>query len=296
MAFKYSNNWAWPGRTAFIYNIMLDTFFDWESGEKLSGYTTLSDIGFEWKLSSASSWNTYSIVKDENDLDTIDDLVDTVTDETEPVVFERFKPQYGHIYPCKVVVKGLTQGSSYDIRSYYKKGSAKTTYNSQTITLLSSDKQIVCTGFNFQVDRVPGDEQLVQNLEDACAEAVNELNMFVVSDYSFPVNIIPYTEKSWAEWSTKSFDYSERWNWGDYDRLFYTFFHEIGHDIMKMGERSGYYDFPVLGSIKFMEFAINVPNAYWIWAGVHNYPWLTDRLSYVGCCLTAAAYQVSFGE
>lgn len=302
MAFIYPNNWAWPGRTAFIYNITLNTFFDGESGEKLSDYTTLSDIGFEYKLHSASSWNTYSIVKEGNDLDTINDLIDTVTDKTEPVVFERFKPQYGHIYPCKVVVKGLSVGLVYDVRSYYKKGTAKTNYNSQTIELLNGNPGVVCTGINIAstIDTsVPANAQSIQTFEDTLADSLEILNMFMIKSYEFPINIVDTYQiiGSWAEWGRKSFAWGRRGLWNDYELLFYTFIHEIGHDVMQLGEgSSAVTTFSNEGSIKFMEFATFVPNAYWTWAGRHNYPWLNDRNSYVGNCLAAAAYQVSSGE
>ena len=59
----YPNNYAWAGRTALQYNVFLDKFYD-NTGNIKSQYSgKLTDIGFRYKQSSASSWVEISLVK-----------------------------------------------------------------------------------------------------------------------------------------------------------------------------------------------------------------------------------------
>lgn len=305
----YPNNYAWAGRTALMYNVFLDDLFDIGVSYTTSNtqcttkssFSSLTDVGFEYKKSSDSAYTRVSVVKDSykgRTIANLDYIGGTVTwnsnlntyvediDAGDNIKMRRYNVQYNHIYPCRVMIMGLEPGVSYDLRRYYIANNVLHTDYEQTITLLSGTNTIVCNGFTF--DSAPSERQK-QNLQDGVNQAIVIMDMwFTGLEWTFTVKTI-WDDVPWSAKRSMRYNSKYAYDWGgSADSARTITIHEQAHNYMV----ATYNNSDKI--IKFMEFATSVPRATWKWMGEHNYPVISsNHYTYIDDCLVAAACQVT---
>lgn len=306
----YPNNYAWAGRTALMYNVFLDDFFDISYPYTTSdSYCTikstysekLTDVGLEYKKSTDTSYTKVSVVKDAykgriipnlsyiggiNTWDSSTNAYISDIDAGSNIVVKRYNIKYNHIYPCRVMVTGLEQGATYDLRRYYVANNITQTDKEQSIALLSGTNTIVCNGFTF--DSVPNELQK-NNLQSGINEAISIMDAwFTGLKWTFTVTTL-WDANYWSADSSMRYNSKYASDWGSsIDSARTITIHEQAHNWMV----STYNNQEQI--IKFMEFATSVPRATWNWMGAHNYPIISsNHYTYIDDCLVAAACQLT---
>lgn len=305
---KFPNNWAWPGVTALMYNVDMSKYFDWndstsEAVIKEDYLNALSDIGFQWKKSSASSWVTVSL-KDTNST-YIQDEADVKGHSGDAFLGTQYVFSQGGgvdeiVAPLLVIIMESSSGvkleanTSYDLRMYGVVGGTTEYYNSQTIKTLEDTAEIDATEIEYDEDAPEENiEHFRQELPAAIEDAITILRMFCngVSETFNPKTIYdPY--HNWAAKATM--EYNSFYTSEDSKALRSVTIHEVGHRWMYSDGNSPEASYKDL-IMKFMEFATGMGQAMWRWQGLHNYPIISSaRYSFSGDCLVVAAYQLRY--
>lgn len=277
----YQNNFALAGTTALMYNIEIKDFFD-ADGEKKSSYSGLTDIGFRYKKTAASDWNTMSIVSPGTILTYIN-VIESRTIDNNHIV-QRYDIQNGHIYPCRALIKGLDANTSYILQSYFTDGSGTHYYNEQTISTLPDTANITYDDITVS-DSVPSDkvEEGLSKVSACLTSVVEIFQMFCPVEWHFSPSIY-YADDGIAADSSMSFNIRNI----DSDPRSITV-HEAAHNWLRDNRTDIDEDI-----VKFMEFATSVENASWKKVSGHNYPIISSaRYSYMDDCLVAAACWLS---
>lgn len=294
----YPNNYAWAGRTALQYNVFLNKFYD-NTGNIKSQYSgKLTDIGFRYKQSSASSWVEISLVKTDfvgnpNTIHAINNggksWVDYISYEDSPLdsqyMCTRYEPQYKYLYPCRVMISELTPNTSYTLESYYKlnTSSNKIGYNTQIISTLSGSNTLNYT-YNFTSDMT---EEFKESFKAEFESAIRIIDSWLTG---LTKNLRIEFSNSSGHWAANAGGDVITYNtfYADLEGIRSTTVHELGHVLMS----STFNNYNSI--VKFMEFATGIPKASWKWMSYHNYPVISSQsYSFIDDSLCAAAYQVT---
>lgn len=270
---QYPNNYAWAGRTALMYNVLLDGLFD-VNGTLLVG--GLQDVGMQWKLSSDSTWNTVSIKKNSsisslNDIYSVETEIDSIT---RCIRYPNDNQGYKYLYPCRVMISGLTAGKTYQVSSYKTINGNTTSFNEQNVTLLSGDNDIVCEGVTVQDGFSEAQGAELKAILDIAVDILDMWMTGITWHFTAKLMNLPYAADKRMYFS------------GIPPRTVVV--HEMAHNYM-----SQYYA-DTSSIVKFMEFATGVGGASWRWLSGHNYPVISSmQYDYIDDCLVAAACQLT---
>ena len=299
---KYPNNWIWPGVTALMYNVDLSKYFDWDDsiseGVLKSNYiNSLSDVGFQWKISSASSWTTISLKRTSSTYinDYFADLKGYAVEFEGQYAFDIGFGVNGIVVPTTVVIMELSSNTSYDVRMYGTVNGTTSYYNSQTVKTLEATNTIDYDEIEFDDE---ASDEFKEFLPQALDAAVDVLKMFYNGN---DWHIIPKTEHvpgvSWVAYKMPNNDeivFNSANSYTDIDFWRTVTIHEMGHKSNLFVEdgnnpEQGYYDY----IMKFMEFATGMGQAMWRWQGAHNYPIISSATyPFVKDCKVVAAFQL----
>ena len=285
------NNYLIAGTTGVMYNVELQNFFDSEGNRKTS-FNGLTDIGFRYKKVSDSNWTIMSIITSENLIPHIRVIENGEIDSNH--ILQRYGVYKGHIYPCRVLIKGLTSETSYIFESYYIQNGITTYYNRQETVTLSSTSFVSFSELQYSenLSSSTPDEEFKQEkmalLQEGLEKLVEILNMFCPVDWTF--NPCGYYQPGATIAGLSGMDFNIYYGTTvDYYRS--TAMHEAAHNLfIQSGGFVSEND-----KIKFMEFATSIEGATWKnGAAGHNYPVLSSaRYSYMDDCLVAAACWLS---
>lgn len=273
---QYPNNYAWAGRTALMYNVLLDGLFDVNGTLLVNG---LQDVGMQWKLSSDNTWNTVSIKKNSS-ISSLNDIYSTETEinsTTRCIRYPNDNQGYKYLYPCRVMISGIGEdenNKTYQVRSYKTVNDATSTFNNQEVILLDGINDILCEGVNVQDGFTETQGAELKALLDISTEILDMWMTGVTWHFTAKLMNLPYAADKRMYFS------------GIPPRT--VIVHEMAHNYM-----SQYYT-TTSNIIKFMEFATGVGGASWRWLSGHNYPVISSmQYDYIDDCLVAAACQVT---
>lgn len=295
MEFQYSNNYAWAGITAIMYNIELEPLLEFSEGSTIpQKKVNFSDFGFGFKLHSDSQFKFVSVLQSDPNWDTSN------TKKTKIVFTEPFSGALwgtdnvnGYLYPYMVMIDGLTPNTSYDICSFYKVDSTTTTYNIQTISTLANEPSNKVTwvkgdGWGQNAELENG---FITNGLQYCVDIINN---FCNINKNVTINLTGRNSlgsAGSADISTNSIDFNRYLtvNAGGASSREIVM-HELGHLLLDSS-------FSSANSMKYMEWASHKPKAMWVWMNNHCYPVIAQHIGQL-CSdwqlyKMAAAYQVS---
>lgn len=306
---KYPDNYTLAGVTAFMYNIDVKDFFDPSNNFNVySQYSNLTDVGFEWKKSSDSTWTKVSVINDKTHqggkIRTIDEINNgssydsDMGDRYKCIRYSPFEPK---TYPVRVMVMNLQASTGYNVRSYYTLGETKTTYNEKSVTTMGGRSTI-----NFSTPQISDearanvDADELQAYVDKVTQACNltkEIFTMFYSGLSVTITVkIEYDSGYWAAKAGQNqnrIDFNANYRSESLDSTRSVVIHELGHNFMKIdyNRPSATYKDKM---IKFMEFATDCPYATWRWLSKHCYPIISSaRYNYIDDCLVTYAYCLS---
>lgn len=298
---KYPNNHILAGSRGILYNVQMDNIFKVDGNIKAEFSESITDIGFEWKLSSSETWTSVSIKKTTNTyISVLSDVKNNDIIGTE-YMFKRYdSTQKSGVYPTRVLIRNLTSGSSYDVRSYYTTSQGKTHYNPQTATLISTSNTISFLEPTYTTAATTNlSESTLQNISSKLTQAAEKVveiyNMFATFSKQYKLVIGYSSTGGWiAKANSNTVTYNGYFkNTETVAQMRSTIIHELAHINMKLDKNSPsetYRD----KIIKFMEFATNMPHAMWIWQSEHNYPVISSATyGYTDDCLVVAACELS---
>lgn len=279
-SFKYSNNYAWAGITVIMYNIWLEPLFS-SMGDNPVKKINFEDVGFGYKKSTDSNYDFYSVLDlDSNWLSPKGNHDDI--QKINNIIFYGVSSKNEYFNPYMVIVTNLSPNTSYDFTAYYTINGTKVNYNTQTIiTLVDENKNLVLQK-DSTWDSYIGTEKYTKG-EESLNTVMTIVNQLCNISKTITVQIGPSSGA--AHWDGVKIVVTSGYldNPG-------TLLHETGHAVMRM-----YSDDSIV--MKFMEWASHIPNAFWRWQYLHNYPVLSPTQSYrdvIGeLYKVAAAFQVS---
>lgn len=299
---KFSNNHILAGATALFYNVHLDTFFETDKSVKTDFVNKITDIGFEWKLSSSQSWTSVSLkVGSLSYFTSLNQVNDGGSEMPDGYMCQRYTSyENTGVYPTRVMIKNLSPGLSYDVRSYYITDGTKKYYNAQSTTLLSHSSQLVIEDPTYSTSATENVseedlEEFTNRIVQACSMAVEMYALFTsLFDRTMTLKIDYDATGNWAARAGgSSIDYNAAFRSESLDGVRSVLVHELAHNNMVNDHNvpnATYKD----KIIKFMEFATNAPYAMWKWQGSHCYPVISsNRYSYIDDCLVVAACELS---
>ena len=287
--FLYHNNYAYAGITAIIYKVCIEQFFNFPDNSnqnvepvecpiKEIYYQSLSDIGFEWKKHTSSTWNTVSIKKPEVDyFSTMDDIVIEEQSFSKAYCLNKLK-----IFPIHCLIKNLDINTEYDLRSYYISNEIKKYYNQQTISTISGECNIA---FDFsQFDSLNISESFKEAVHTVCDTVLEIFKMFYVQTNQRTITIKYASGAGAASFGGNTLTYHTPIS--DIEILRTTTIHEMGHGFMQSNPSKE-------ERIKFMEWATDAPHADWRWLGSHNYPVISSaEYGYIFDCIVCKAFKL----
>lgn len=306
---KYPNNYTLAGAAAFMYNVDLYQFFDISNNKKTySQYSTLSDIGFEWKGSSQSQWTSVSV---RNEMTSSDGYIKNLNyinngsssdiNMGDKYKCVRYSPLGDKIYPIRIMIMGLSPSTTYNIRSYYVLNGVKTTYNEYSVTTLGNKSTV-----NFSTPQCDSavtanvsEEELsayLDKVEEACSQAKQVFEMFY-NNYNKTITIkVEYDQNGGAARAGTGIEqivFNGFYRTESIEGMRSVVIHELGHVLMNIDtpkSKQAYKD----KKTKFMEFATDCPYADWKWLGKHCYPIISsNRYSFIDDCVVVSAYNLS---
>ena len=303
-----ADNYALAGTNAIMYNVDIANYFTNDGQNYPSNNVDLTDIGFEWKESTATEWNVKSIKKDTSaTINNASDLIgygDTLEGNYKVT---RYFPTKYFIYPLKVVIMGLSP-VSYNLRCYALIGGTKEYYNQQTISPVGNSSNI--TFSDYETEMVDGERKyvihtdmsqevayydesqfatiksLIDEAKTACSEIYNMFFSGLQKEYKITVySVMAGWAASTEGGNNININIKSKALLDKKPELLRTqMIHELAHINMSM-------TFNNTAKIKkFMEFATSAENAMWKWLSSHNYPVISSAsYDYVGDCLVVAA-------
>ena len=295
-----NNKYVWEGKSAIIFNVRLNDLFEISDNDinLKDQYQGMTDLGYAFKSERSTTW-TYRSIKRFN-VPTITSLNDLLSDELlqkDTAYYNRYAPQYGHIYPFKVLLKKdeLPSVLKINIGRYYRiRGNEIIDYQQEVSLLpdavnLNDISSVSYVPFNFpsSVGEINQGE-FKKGLEDA----IEIMNMMTNLNYEFTPSIIETSNPQEAANSKMEFNIRFQDAWLDKNYVRSLVIHEIAHNFLNK-------NFPSTEEQKqkvntFMEFATGIDGATWQWLGNHNYPVIDgNNYSYIEDCLVAAACQLA---
>ena len=145
-----SNNYAWAGKTAILYNVNVSSFVS----------NPVYDFGFEYVQGSRTNWTSTSIPSNDADWD------QSINDKTDPNIYVGSGQEIGllgsydpELTPYLVVVKGLTPGRQYTFRTYSiaTEGASKVYTDTITITTIANSSSITVNGIDGPIPSDPSE-------------------------------------------------------------------------------------------------------------------------------------------
>lgn len=281
------DNYTIAGVTAVMYNVELNLFFDGASPfgsevplrEDMSG---LSDVGFRYRKTSSQNYTRFSVVSG----GTITDSGAIYSEGTVgSVMFQRYRPKYGNVYPCRVLVSGLEPQTSYEIESYYVVGGVERRFNRTTFTTLVQNDSACDDIVWGTVNPVPEEERpaVMDRYSSGIGEMVRVYNMFCPIGWHFTATLVWIPGAGWAADSGMYFNAAT----SQYDNIRSISTHEAAHNFLLQNVSDN-------ENMRFMEFATGVSDSKWYWLAAHNYPVISSaRYSFMDDCLVAAACWLS---
>jgi len=300
---KYPDNHILAGSRGLLYNIHLNRFFELDGNIKPEFSEKITDIGFEWKNASSETWTSVSIKETANTyISVLSDIKDNSIMGNEYMCKRYASTQKSGIYPSRILIRNLTSGNTYNVRSYYIISNNKTYYNQQTTTLISTTNTISFgqpTYTSAATSNVSESalQTLSNKLVQAAASVADIYNMFTTFSKQYKIVIGYSSTGGWvaqANKNTNTLTYNAYYRTVETTtQMRSTIIHELAHINMKLDKNSPsetYRD----KIIKFMEFATNMPHAMWIWQSEHNYPVISSATyGYTDDCLVVAACELS---
>lgn len=300
MDYAFSDNHIWSGTTALMYNVDLTEYFYGEEvfstlSIKEQYVNKVSDLGFEWKLHSASSWTSVSLKQTSN---TYISSTSDIKAGLDSSIYDCYK--YFDSYTpvgCKVLIMGLNEETTYDVRSYIVINGTKTTYNSESAETFESTNTITYDTPVYDSD-APAEniqywQEILEGTPSALEDAVGCYNMFYTgsTDHFSPSTRYDPVGK-WAADSSMTFNsFYTNENVGQVRSITV---HELAHRHLykdRNEPEKGYKAY----IMQFMEFATGCPKAIWRWMSGHNYPVISSaRYSFIEDCLVATACQLIY--
>lgn len=295
-----NNKYVWRGKSAIIFNVRLNDLFEINDNNinLKDQYQGMTDLGYAFKSGNSTTW-TYRSIK-RFSVPTITSLNDLLSDELlqkDTAYYNRYAPQYGHIYPFKVLLKKdkLPSTLRINIGRYYRIRGNETIDYQQEVSLLpdavnlNDISSVSYVPFNFpsSVGEINQGE-FKKGLEDA----IEIMNMMTNLNYEFTPSIIETSNPQEAANSKMEFNIRFQDAWLDKNYVRSLVIHEIAHNFLNK-------NFPSTEEQKqkvntFMEFATGVDGTTWQWLGNHNYPVIDgNNYSYIEDCLVAAACQLA---
>ena len=295
-----NNKYVWEGKSAIIFNVRLNDLFEISDNDinLKDQYQGMTDLGYAFKSERSTTW-TYRSIK-RFSVPTITSLNDLLSDELlqkDTAYYNRYAPQYGHIYPFKVLLKKdeLPSVLKINIGRYYRIRGNETIDYQQEVSLLpdavnlNDISSVSYAPFSFpsSVGEINQGE-FKKGLEDA----IKIMNMMTNLNYEFTPSIIETSNPQEAANSKMEFNIRFQDAWLDKNYVRSLVIHEIAHNFLNK-------NFPSTEEQKqkvntFMEFATGIDGATWQWLGNHNYPVIDgNNYSYIEDCLIAAACQLT---
>lgn len=313
-----ADNYAWAGNTAIIYKVDLYSEHSSVSEHFINNSSSVTEYGMMIKKSTDSTWTSLRVSEPTNYAEGIrpycrfwDSQINTDTTSGGYTYLFDKSSNYKSTWPIYVVIKGLDELTTYNLKSYYILNSTYYEFNSTTTTTTQSSSNVTytCTGVTGGTETQ--NASLYSCMVTAC-DIVNSMtsfdaNTFHVSqpDYlntssggSFTGHIATLPSGAAAD-SRMYFAPAEAYSVG-------IIIHEMAHNIMAIKDPdlgpeyhngTDIYDFgqTYYNTVKkFMEFASNVEDANWRWLNRHNYPVIREGAYLeVGTYLVAAACNIS---
>lgn len=198
--------------------------------------------------------------------------------------------------PIFVLIKGLTENTTYHVGAYYKIGTAYTYFNEETVTTKpASYTALIFTrvdiGGSVPSSMQTNAETYKTNLENILPVVIDIFNDATNVDYSY-IATVTYDPYNWAADGGMNFNC----NFMDSgDTLRSVIIHELEHNHfiphMMQSDYLSKYEY----AIKFMEFATDCEGASWGQIYTHYYPIISSaRYDYVDDYLVAMATDVDY--
>lgn len=323
----YENNYAWPGVTAIIYNVVLDLdflgFYIWFSTSGSIGSrdvvmlpqdTNITEFGVQIKKNVENPyenmWVTLTLLNSDQidaikaqtkDLsrciqNTKNTIKKDVSIANKYVISDvQLNSTYDLMSPIRIVFKELDQNQSYSVRSFYKTNGIRRFYNECTVTtMVRNDIYYECTSVTGGTDEQ--NETLRGVINQGC-EIYNCMTNFKKSTSQMD-NLGSKTGGQFS--GTYDPTLTQRGAAAHSGMVFAyvspnisTVVHEMAHNVMynRIDDRDSEFAREKIG--KFMEFATGFERASWRWQSAHNYPVISsasykDAYNYI----VAAATQV----
>lgn len=299
---KYPNNHILAGSRALLYNVHLNLFFETNGNIKSEFADKITDIGFEWKEDSSENWISVSLKgTSETYISILSDIKSSGSISTNYMCKRYDSTEKSGIYPTRVLIKNLTTGNTYNVRSYYVVSDNKTYYNPQTETLITSTGTVsfaeptTTSAARTNVTETTL-ENFVNKIKQAAEKVVEIYNMFTTLTKQYKITIDYTSTGGWLAYANKNTNtliYNAYYRSETTGQSRSTIIHELAHIDMKLDKNkpSASYKDKI---IKFMEFATNMPYAVWIWQDAHNYPVISSATyDYMDDCLVVAAGELS---
>lgn len=198
--------------------------------------------------------------------------------------------------PIFVLIKGLTENTTYHVGAYYKIGTAYTYFNEEAVTTKpASDTALVFTRVDISTN-VPSSMQTnaktyKANLENILPVVSSIFNDATNVNHSY-VATVRYDTYNWAADSGMNFNCNSM---DSGNTLRSVIIHELEHNFFTSHMTQSDYFSKYEYAIKFMEFATDCEGASWGQIYTHYYPNISSaRYDYLDDYLVAMATDVDY--
>lgn len=276
----YENNYYYAGTDAILYNVELDKigfYLAYNYLSRISSNRNITEVGVNIveQIPNGIS-RSYPVLTGSNQLPIIKSSHHSINSEFGIRIVSGNINNSGititpnRVIPIRVVFKGLTPGSTYNIHSYYIEDGNTITFNECEVTtmLRSSNITYQCTEvIKAQSSITDAQVQALKNNLDKACEIYNSMTAFTKAnigrsgDGSFTATI----DSSLIEGANSGMNFRP-------ESGLSTCVHEMAHNLMYP-----YYPDDTSMVTKFMEFATYSENATWVWLGGHNYPVISSE-------------------
>lgn len=199
--------------------------------------------------------------------------------------------------PIFVLIKNLTENTTYHVGAYYKIGTTYTYFNEAVVTTKpASNTALVFSRIDIDEDNIPPSHKTnattyKTNLENILPVVIDIFNDATNVDYTY-VATIRYDTYNWAADSGMNFNCITV---DSGDTLRSVIIHELEHNHFNSHMTQSDYFSKYEYAIKFMEFATDCEGASWGQIYTHYYPNISSkRYDYVDDYLVAMATDVDY--
>lgn len=314
----FPDNHAIAGPTALAYNIEVTDFYEQDTSKphvRTEFANKITDIGFEWKKTSDSSWTKISLKNNahtyfyscDGDVFTANSYVwygrsisynyvqkmeKTISGKkyyfqqyiVNKTGYERH-PMYP--FPIRVIITELTPNTSYDIRSYYVHNTNGTIYyNVQTINTLPNERTLTYSNITLTNNATTAlqNGSLLQTTVDNFTNLMTDITVEAQKYFKWFYNYNDVTITLKIDYSKTGEGAVSSGNTIRFNLYYKTFSTNENITRSTLVHETGHClthdksDGTKKPSIiKFMEFMTNSPYANWKWTGGHVYPIISSQ-------------------